>query len=94
MDDVLVHGHTHAEHDQRLEAVLEKLLESGLTLNKDKCIFSQSSVKFLGQVLTSSGISIDPDKVSAVVQMTQPTCVSEVRRFLGLTNQLSKFVPT
>ena len=93
MDDVLVHGRTQAEHDQRLTAVLEKLMESGLTLNKDKCVFSQACVKFLGQVLTPSGISSDPDKVSAVVQMRQPTNVSEVRRLLGMVNQLSKFVP-
>ena len=73
--------------------MLEKLQESGLTLNKDKCVFSQPQVKFLGQVLTPSGISPDPDKVSAVMLMREPTDVSEVRRFLGMVNQLSKFVP-
>ena len=93
MDDVLVHGSTQAEHDQRLEAVLKKLLESGLTLNEDKCVFSQPRVKFLGQILTSSGISSDPDKVATIVEMKQPTSVSEVHRFLGMANQLSKFVP-
>ena len=93
MDDVLVHGSTQAEHDQRLEAVLKKLLESGLTLNEDKCVFSQPRVKFLGQILTSSGISSDPDMVAAIVEMKQPTSVSEVHRFLGMANQLSKFVP-
>ena len=93
MDDVLIHGSTQAEHDQRLEAVLKKLLESGLTLNKDKCVFSQPRVKFLGQILTPSSISSDPDKVTAIVEMKQPTSVSEVRRFLGMANQLSKFVP-
>ena len=93
MDDVLVHGKTQSEHDQCLNAVLVRLTESDLTLNKDKCVFSQPQVKFLGQILTPSGISSDPDKVSAVRQMRQPTNVSEVRRFLGMANQLSKFVP-
>ena len=51
---------------------------------------SQARVKFLGQVLTPSGISSAPDKVSAVVQMRQLTNVSEVRRLLGMVNQ---FVP-
>ena len=41
VDDVLVHGCTQTEHDQRLEAVLARIAESGLTLNKDKCVFSQ-----------------------------------------------------
>ena len=93
MDDVLVHGRYQKEHDQYLEAILERLTESGLTLNKDKCVFSQPQVKFLGQLLTASGVCSDPDKVSAVVQMRQPANVSEVRRFLGMVNQLSKFVP-
>ena len=51
------------------------------------------NVKFLGHVLTPSGISSDPDKVSAVVRMQEPNSVSKVRRFLGMANQLSKFVP-
>ena len=69
-----LHGRTQPEHDQRLEAMLEKLQESGLTLNKDKCVFSQPKVKF------PSGISQDSDKVSAVVLMRESTDVSEVRR--------------
>ena len=92
MDNVLVHGKMQSEHDQCLNAVLVRLTESGLTLKKDKCVF-QPQVKFLGQILTPSGINSDPDKVSAVRQMRQPTNVSEVRRFLGMANQLSKFVP-
>ena len=40
MDDVLVHGKTQSEHDQCLNAVLVRLMESGLTLNKDKCLFT------------------------------------------------------
>lgn len=46
MDDILVHGRTQAEHDKRLDAVLEKLQESGLTLNKEKCAFSQCQVSW------------------------------------------------
>ena len=91
MDDVLVHGRTKAEHDQHLEAVLAKLQESGITLNKEKCTFSQTQVQFLGQVLTPEGIRSDPEKVSAVVQMGEPTSVTDIRHFLGMANQLSKF---
>ena len=88
MDDVLVYGGSPEEHDRRLEMVLARIRESGLTLN-----FSQSSVKFLGHVLSASGISSDPDKVTAIMQMRRPTTVSRVRQFLGMANQLSKFVP-
>ena len=93
MDDILVHGRTQAEHDQRLRAVLEKLQASGITLNKEKCLFFQTQVDFLGQVLTPLGVSSDPSKVMAIRKMREPANVSGIRRFLGMTNQLSKFAP-
>ena len=93
MDDILVNGHTQKEHDERLDAVFTTLRESGITLNAKKCMFSQTEVKFLGQVLTPSSISSDPDKIATVVQMKEPNNITEVRRFLGMTNQLSKFTP-
>ena len=56
MDDILVHGETQAQHDDRLVKVLYRLQESGLTLNSDKCKFSQSKVRFLGYVIGAEGI--------------------------------------
>ena len=52
MDDVLVHGRTQREHDERLDAVLKRIQEAGIMLNREKCSFSQPQVKFLGQVLS------------------------------------------
>ena len=52
IDDVLVYGSTQSEHDQRLLTVLQKLSEAGLTLNKEKCVFNTTSIKFLGQLVT------------------------------------------
>ena len=94
MDDILVHGHNQQEHDQRLMTVLEHLKQAKLTLNRDKCSFSVSSVKFLGHVIDSSGIHPDPQKLEAIQLMTSPKSLSEVRRFLGMANQLGKFLPS
>ena len=93
MDDVLVHGQTTEEHEERLDKVLQRLQEAGLTLNEQKCHFSQSQVKFLGQVVDSDGIRPDPDKVRAIREVQPPRNVSDVRRFLGMSNHLSKFAP-
>ncbi len=92
MDDVLIWGATQTEHDERLWRVLSRLQEAGVTLS-DKCEFSKNRIKFLGQVIEASGVSADPDKVSAVKAMPAPSNVSEVRRFLGMTNHLGKFLP-
>ena len=48
IDDILVYGKSQLEHDQHLLAVLKKLNEAGLTLNKEKCVFNMTSIKFLG----------------------------------------------
>ena len=93
MDDILVHGKTRSEHDKRLAKVLEKLEEAGITLNKEKCEFAKSRVKFLGHIVDSDGVRADPDKVRAIQEMPPPSSVGEVRRFLGMVNQLSKFSP-
>ena len=93
IDDVLVHGKTAEEHDQRLAAVLSRLRDEGLTLNRDKCVFSQRQVSFLGQVIDNTGIRPDPDKVKAIRSVPVPNNVGDVRRFLGSVNQLTKFIP-
>ena len=93
MDDILVHGKNPEEHDQRLNQVLLRLQEAGLTLNQGKCQFTQSEVKFLGQVIDHSGVRPDPDKVMAIQKVRVPSSVSDVRRFLGMVNQMSKFSP-
>ena len=93
MDDILVHGRTNQEHDERLRKVLQRLSDLGMTLNSEKCKFAQASVLFLGHVIHSQGIRPDPDKVSAIVHFSTPESVGDVRRFLGTVNQLSKFSP-
>ncbi len=50
MDDILVHGHTMAEHNQRLQVVLSKLKKAGLVLNEKKCVFAVLQVKFLRHI--------------------------------------------
>ena len=91
MDDVLVFGHTTAEHDARLMAVLKRIEEAGATLNHEKCSFGQRRMKFLGHVIDQEGISADPDKIKAMTEMEAPKNITELRRFLGVVNHLGKF---
>ena len=93
IDDILIYGRNQEEHEKQLTAVLDKLHQAGVTLNKDKCKFSTNCVQFLGQQVDNQGIRSDPQKVSAIQQMAPPTNVKELRRFLGMTNHLSKFTP-
>ena len=56
IDDTLVYGRTQEEHDKRLAATLEKIRQAGVTLNKEKCEFSRTQVKFLGQIVDGKGV--------------------------------------
>uniref|UniRef100_A0AAQ5Z7N1 ribonuclease H n=1 Tax=Amphiprion ocellaris TaxID=80972 RepID=A0AAQ5Z7N1_AMPOC len=93
MDDILIWGQDQQEHNTRLHTVLNKLQEAGVTLNMEKCELSKQEVKFLGHVLSAEGVQPDPDKIRAVKEMKEPSNVSEVRSFLGMVNQLGKFIP-
>ena len=93
VDDILVYGNTQEQHDTHLMAVLQRIRESGLTLSTDKCEFNQTHIKYLGQLIEETGISPDPDIVYAVQEMKPPTNIKELCQFLGMVNQLSKFLP-
>ena len=91
IDDTIVFGQTKEEHDLRLKAALERVQRAGDTLNKEKCEFGKEKLTFLGHLVDSQGILADPEKTKAVREMNQPENVSELRRFLGMVNQMGKF---
>jgi len=72
LDDVLVFGSNRTEHNSRLKQVLHRIQSAGATLNKDKCQFGKSSIKFLGHIIDGNGISPDLAKTSAIVNMKPP----------------------
>ena len=83
IDDVLVHATTQELHDSRLKEVLERLSAAGVTLDLDKCTFSVPKIKLLGNIVSADGIEADPDKVAAVVNLSTPKNVHEVRKKEG-----------
>ena len=93
MNDVLVHATNEAEHNHRLDTTCQVLADAGITLNPDKCHLKQSSVKYLGHIVSGSGVKPDPSKVSAIEGLKDPTNVPELRRALGLFTYVTRFIP-
>ena len=91
-DDIIVFGTTQEQHDKTLEAVFRRLHETGLTINKSKCLFNQTTIEFFGLVFSSDGVSPDPSKVTAIKHATKPTNVAEIKSFLGMTSYCSRFI--
>ena len=92
-DDIIVHGSSVQEHDERLKAVLKRLIEKELTLNKEKCQFRMSELTFMGYLLSTRGIGPTESRVEAVKNAREPRNAGEVRSFLGLVNFSAGFVP-
>ncbi len=93
MDDIVVHGKDQAEHDSRLNKVLQKLTDHNITLNGEKCKFSAEEVNFLGYRVSASGIQPTASNVAAILNLKEPTNRAEMSSFLGTTNFYLKFVP-
>ena len=91
-DDLIIHGSNIKQHDERLFAVLDKLKQSGLTLNKEKCQFRLNKLVFMGHVLSDKGVSITEERSKALMEARRPESVSEVRSFMGLVNFCGRFI--
>ena len=81
------------QHLQDLHAVLCRLRDAGLNLNRKKCVIAAPSVKYLGHVVDSSGVIPLPAKVDAITSMPRPTNKVELQRFLGCVNFFHRFLP-
>ncbi|XP_056864071.1 uncharacterized protein LOC130511209 [Raphanus sativus] len=92
IDDILVYSKSKEDHERHLRAVLERLREQQLFAKLSKCSFWQKSIGFLGHIVSSEGVSVDPEKVVAIRAWPQPKNATEVRSFLGLAGYYRKFV--
>nr|GFC51108.1 putative reverse transcriptase domain-containing protein [Tanacetum cinerariifolium] len=75
-----------------LRTVLQTLRQEKLYAKFSKCEFWLSSVAFLGHIVSTEGITIDPAKVEALTKWPRSTSVTEVRSFLGLAGYYRRFV--
>ncbi|XP_060799470.1 uncharacterized protein K02A2.6-like [Neoarius graeffei] len=93
LDDILVSGPDKQTHLNTLDAVLRRLEEYGLHLKKEKCLFFQESVEYLGHIIDAAGLHKSPEKVRAIIEAPAPADISQLRSFLGMLNYYGRFIP-
>ena len=79
-------------HEEHLRLTLQRLREKQLYAKFKKCEFWLEKVAFLGHIVSSEGISVDPVKIEAVSKWSRPNNTFEIRDFLGLVGYCRRFV--
>ena len=92
MDDLLITGHNKEEHLKNLEAVLKRIEEYGFRIRKEKCLFLQDSVEYLGHIIDKLGVRPSPSKVEAILKAPKPKNQMQLRSFLGGVTYFGKFI--
>ena len=92
VDDILIYSQYEEEHEDHLRVVLQLLRDHQLYAKFSKCEFWLTEVSFLGHVVSASGVSVDPEKVEAVMSWERPKTVFEIRSFLGLVGYYRRFL--
>ncbi|GKE97592.1 putative reverse transcriptase domain-containing protein, partial [Tanacetum coccineum] len=92
IDDILIYSRNKQEHKKHLKLILEFLKKEELYAKFSKCEFWIPKVQFLGHVIDSKGIYVDPAKIESIKDWASPKLPTEIRQFLSLTGYYRIFI--
>jgi len=92
IDDIIVFSESIEAHAEHLSIILQRLATAGIKLGQKKCHLGYTSLVFLGHTISAAGTSPDPEKTSAIRNMSRPTTGTELKAFMGLVSYYRKFV--
>ena len=92
LDDILIYSDNELNHDAHVHKVLQRLQDAGLQADIKKCEFSVKRTKYLGFIISTDGIEVDSEKISAVESWQPPKTVKGIQLFLGFCNFYRHFI--
>ena len=93
IDDITIYSRTYKEHVRDLKNILQRLEEQKFYLKESKCQFFTRKLEILGHILTSDWLHVDPKKQKTILEFPTPTHKKDLRGFLGVVNNLQRFLP-
>ncbi|GKD31907.1 putative reverse transcriptase domain-containing protein [Tanacetum coccineum] len=92
IDDILIYSKSKEEHEEHLKLILELLKKEELYAKFPKCDFWLPKVQFLGHVIDSEGIHVDPAKIESIKDWSSPKTPTKIRQFLALASYYRRFI--
>ena len=92
LDDILIYSNNMSEYYRHMKEVLKCLRKAGLYAKAEKCEFHSESVKYLGYILSPSGLTMSDDKVKIIQDWPEPKKVKDIQSFLGFANFYCQFI--
>nr|GFA02325.1 putative reverse transcriptase domain-containing protein [Tanacetum cinerariifolium] len=92
IDDILIYSKYEEEHKGHLKKILELLKKEELYAKFSKCEFWIPKLQFLGHMIDSQVIHVDPAKIESVKDWASPKSPTEIRQFLGLAGYYRRFI--
>jgi hypothetical protein len=92
LDDTLIYSHNFEDYQQYVHLVLDAFAKAGLYLKPKKCEFHQQEVKYLGLIISTEGIKMDPENIRAMQDCEPPRNLKDAYIFLGFANFYYRFV--
>ncbi|GJV83224.1 putative reverse transcriptase domain-containing protein [Tanacetum coccineum] len=92
IDDILIYSKNKEEQEGNLKLILELLKKEELYVKFSKCELWIPKVQFLGHVIDSKGIHVDPAKIESIKDWASPKIPTEIRQFLGLAGYYKRFI--
>lgn len=93
LDDIIVVTQDFEHHLEVIRKIFDRLRGANVTLNREKCCFCRQELRYLGYVVDSRGLRVDPDKVQAIIEIPIPKSQKAVRQFCGTASWYRRFIP-
>lgn len=93
VDDMLIYSNSYDKHLELIKEVFSRLQTAELNIKLSKCIFAQEQIEFCGMLITSEGVAIQQDSISAVCEFPEITTLKHLQSFIGSIRFFQDYIP-